>query len=227
LYLEAKSTPFRTTTDCDKNEISNCAEKQPPHIAGPLCLSHDPSIYDYSLKTIQMKTFFMLITMYLYLTPLACLAQLASSQDSLLNHLTGKWILQGTIAGNQTTHDIISEWILENQYLQLTEVSHEKNLDGNPLYEAKVLITWNQTSKLYDCLWLDNTGNEGLRDGAVGHSEYKTDRFEFVFKASDGSKFYTTFIYNNSTVTWQWLMDSEENNKIQPFARLTLIRSNQ
>jgi hypothetical protein len=172
-----------------------------------------------------MKTFLMLIILYLYLTSLESLAQNASGQDSLLNHLTGKWTLTGTIAGRQTTHDILSEWILGNQYLQLTEVSREKDLNGEPSYEAKILITWNHTSNLYDCLWLDNTGNEGLRDGAVGHSEYRTDRFDFIFKAGDGSKFYTTFIYAKNTDKWQWSMDGEENNKLQPFARVTLIRS--
>jgi hypothetical protein len=173
-----------------------------------------------------MKTKLKLIPVFIYLTQLFCLAQHSSSQDSLLNHLKGKWILQGTIAGNQTTHDVVVEWILGNQYLQLTEVSREKDLNGNPSYDAKVFITWNRTSKQFDCLWLDNTGNEGLRDGAAGHSVYKIDRFEFIFKAIDDSKFYTTFIYNKTTDTWQWLMDGEEKNKIQPFARLTLIRSN-
>jgi hypothetical protein len=174
-----------------------------------------------------MKTLLMLIPFYLYLTPTLCLAQLPSRQDSLLNHLTGKWILQGTIGGKQTTHDIVAEWILGNQYLQITEVSREKEADGKPSYDAKVFITWNQNSKLYDCLWLDNTGNEGLRDGAVGHSEFLTDRIEIKFKASDGSKFYTTFIFNKTADTWQWLMDGEENGKIVPFARLTLSRSGQ
>ena len=174
-----------------------------------------------------MKTFLMLMTLCLYLIPIKGIAQLASSQDSLLNHLSGKWILNGTIAGNQTTHDILSEWVLGHQYLQLTEVSHEKDLKGNPSYDAKVFITWNNKSNLYDCLWLDNTGNEGLRDGAVGHSEFRKDRLEFIFNAVDGSKFHTTFIYDKKADTWQWLMDGEENNQIQPFARLTLKRSNQ
>jgi hypothetical protein len=174
-----------------------------------------------------MKTFLMLLTLCLQLIPLKSLAQHVSGQDSLLNHLSGKWILDGTIAGNQTTHDVLSEWILGNQYLQLTEVSREKDLKGNPSYDAKVFITWNKSSNLFDCLWLDNTGNEGLRDGAVGHSEFRKDRLEFIFNAADGSIFHTTFIYDKKTDMWQWLMDGEENNKIQPFARLTLMRSNQ
>jgi hypothetical protein len=30
----------------------------------------------------------------------------------LLDHLAGQWILQGTIAGKRTTHDVQVEWVL-------------------------------------------------------------------------------------------------------------------
>ncbi len=29
--------------------------------------------------------------------------------DPLLDHMTGQWVLQGTIAGKQTTHDITAD----------------------------------------------------------------------------------------------------------------------
>ncbi len=33
-------------------------------------------------------------------------AQKSQFQDPLLDHLTGKWVLQGTIDAKQTTHDV-------------------------------------------------------------------------------------------------------------------------
>ncbi len=89
-------------------------------------------------------------------------AQQPTRKDSLLDHLTGSWILQGTIAGHETTHDIESEWVLSHEYLRLHETSREKNVQGHSAYEAIVFIEWNQSSKEYKCLWLDSTGGGGL-----------------------------------------------------------------
>jgi hypothetical protein len=36
-------------------------------------------------------------------------AYITTFQDSLLEHMTGMWVLQGTIAGKETTHDIVTE----------------------------------------------------------------------------------------------------------------------
>ena len=51
----------------------------------------------------------------------------ANSPLELLDHLTGHWVLQGTIAGKQTTHDVEAEWLLKREYLRLQEVAREKD----------------------------------------------------------------------------------------------------
>jgi hypothetical protein len=170
-----------------------------------------------------MKTKVTLITLCLFFIAISCFSQSTQAQNELLGHLTGKWVLQGTIAGQQTTHDVSVDRVLGDQYVEVTEVSHEKEADGKPSYDAKVFITWNRGTNLYDCLWLDNTGNEGLKDGAAGHAPYEPNKLKFTFKTGTGN-FYTTFIYDKLTDSWQWLMDGEENNKLQPFARLKMVR---
>jgi hypothetical protein len=50
-----------------------------------------------------MKTFG--ITALLTLAPLGISAQQAGRQDPFLDQMTGRWTLQGTIAGQETTHD--------------------------------------------------------------------------------------------------------------------------
>jgi hypothetical protein len=151
-------------------------------------------------------------------------AQQTTFQDTLLDHLIGKWILQGTIAGKETTHDIVTEWVLGHQYVQLHEVSREKNANGEAIYEAIVFIGWDQPLNQYACLWLDVTGGGGLSAQAIGHAERSGDKIAFLFKGGDGSIFHTTFVYNRVTDTWQWLMDGEENGKLQPFARVKITR---
>lgn len=166
----------------------------------------------------------MKIFLFAVLVSFSVSAQTATFQDSLLDHMIGKWVLQGTIAGRETTHDIVVEWVLGHQYVQLHEISREKNATGEAVYEALVFIGWDQTSNQYACLWLDVTGGGGLSAQAIGHAERKGNSIAFLFKGSDGSIFHTTFVYDKDTDTWHWLMDGEENGTLQPFARVKLTR---
>jgi hypothetical protein len=151
-------------------------------------------------------------------------AQQPTFQDPLLDSLVGTWVLQGSIAGRETTHDIVSEWVLGHQYARLHEVSREKDAKGQAAYEAIVFIGWDQASNQYACLWLDSTGGGGLSAQAIGYAKRSGDEIAFLFKGQDGSIFHTTFRYSKGTDTWTWLLDGEEGGKLQPFARVTLTR---
>jgi hypothetical protein len=168
---------------------------------------------------IIMKIFLVVAAAYFSVS-----AQQTTFQDSLLDHIIGKWVLHGTIAEKETTHDIVAQWVLGHQYLQLHEVSREKNTTGEAMYEAIVYIGWDQNTKQYACLWLDITGGGGLSAQAIGHAELSGDKMAFLFKGTDGSLFHTTFVYDKGSDIWIWLMDSEENGKLQSFARLKLTR---
>ncbi len=151
-------------------------------------------------------------------------AQQTTFQDPLLDHLIGKWVLHGTIQGRETTHNIDSEWVLGHQYVRLHEVSREKNAQGRAEYEAIVFIGWDQVSSEYACLWLDTTGGGGISSQVIGHAKRAGNEIAFLFKYKDGGSFHTTFAYNKSTDTRQWLMDGEEGGKLQPFARAKLTK---
>ena len=170
-----------------------------------------------------MKAILFKILVLLSLTPFPALAQ-KPIQDSLLGHMTGKWILQGTIEGKETTHDIVTEWVLGHQYIQIKEVSREKNADGKPVYDAIVYIGLNRDLTQYSCLWLDNTGSDGLNPHAFGLSKKNGNKLEFLFNIVANSIFHTTFVYNPQEDSWQWLMDDEENGKWQSFAKMKLTR---
>jgi len=160
----------------------------------------------------------------LTLVALPAAAQQSTFQDPLLDHLIGTWVLRGTIGGNETTHDIIADWVLGHEYVRLHEVSREKNAEGQPAYEAIVFIGWDQPSAGYACLWLDSTGGGGLTGQAIGHAKRESDKITFLFKGAVGSLFHTTFVYDKATDTWQWKMDGEEGGKLTPFARVKLTR---
>src|SRR5664279_3777992 len=171
------------------------------------------------MKKLISSLFFLLI-----LSSLSSWAQESKSQELLLDQMTGNWLLKGNIGGKETTHDITTASVLGHQYIQLTEISREKNASGEPEYEATVFITFDTKKNEYTCLWLDNTGNGGLSAQAVGHAKPDGNRIEFIFKISDTSNFHTVFLYDKVTDSWQWMMDDEENGKSQSFARVNLTR---
>jgi hypothetical protein len=152
------------------------------------------------------------------------LAQPATFQDPLLDRLIGTWVLQGTIGGSPTTHDIVADWVLGHQYVRLHEVSREKDAKGQAAYEAIVFLGRDQPSNRYACLWLDSTGGGGLAAQAIGYAKRGGDEIPFLFKGADGSLFHTTFAYDKEADSWRWTMDGEEGGKLQPFARVRLVR---
>ena len=160
----------------------------------------------------------------LVLVSAAILAQPTAFQDPLLDRMIGKWVLQGTIGGQTTTHDVAVDWVLGHGYVRLHEVSREKDAEGQPAYEAIVFVGKDPQSAGYACLWLDTTGGGGLSGQAIGHAKPGKNEIAFLFKGSDGSLFHTTFVYDKTSDTWQWMMDGEEGGKPVPFARVRLTR---
>ncbi len=154
--------------------------------------------------------------------PLPAFAQQSAAQEPLLDHLTGNWILQGTIAGRETTHDIEAEWVLGHEYLRLHEASREKKAQGQAAYEAIIFIEWDESLSEYRCLWLDSTGGGGL-SAPIAPGKRSGDGIAFLFKDKD-STIHTTFAYSKSTDTWQWLIDNEAGGKLSEFARVKLTR---
>lgn len=149
-------------------------------------------------------------------------AQTTRPPNELLERLTGTWILEGTIDGKTTTHDVVASRVLNGQYVQLHEKSRELDAQGRPAYEALVYLTWEASRGEYSCLWLDSTSNAGLSNGVLGRAKPSGDELRFLFKYGDRSTFHTTFIYDRKADTWQWEMDGEEKGQLVPFARVTL-----
>ena len=152
------------------------------------------------------------------------LAQPTGFQDSFLDHMVGKWVLEGTIAGRKTTHDIVSEWVLGHQYIRIQEVSRDKNALNKPAYEATILIGRDPQSGEYRCLWLDNTGPWDFTSQAIGRAKRGGDTITFRFDSADSSSVNTTFSYDKDGDAWQWSIDNETGGKPRAFARVRLTR---
>jgi hypothetical protein len=148
-------------------------------------------------------------------------AQQATFHDSLIDHLSGKWILTGEIAHRQTTHDISAVWVMNHQYLEIREISREQRPDGSPFYDATVYIGWDESTKHYVCVWLDDYGS--ISTQSLGYAVRVGDSIPFVFQdRDDDGKFHTTFSYDEASNSWAMNMDQGPDGKLVPFARATL-----
>jgi hypothetical protein len=145
-------------------------------------------------------------------------------QDALLDKLTGSWVMRGTIVGKQTTQDVTGGWVLGHQYLHLHEISREKVAGGAPVYEAEVYVGYDKTASQYVCVWLDIFG--GISTESIGHAlRGSKDTIAFRFaESADAGVFHTTFLYDRRHEAWNWVMDSEANQKLEAFARVRLTR---
>ncbi len=151
-------------------------------------------------------------------------AQQPPVNSPLLDHLAGHWVLKGTIAGQQVTHDMDSEWTLDHHYLRIHEVSRENNNQGKPKYDALIFVAWNEQPKQYACVWLDIYG--GLAAESIGVATPKENEIPFVFKDEKGSVSVTNdMLYTPSTDTWEWRIDNIEKGAATPFARVQLTRA--
>ena len=145
--------------------------------------------------------------------------------DSLFDRLVGHWVLRGTIAHQQTVHDVTFEWLLGREYVQMHEVSRERAADGQPAYEAVVLFGRDPHSGEYGCLWLDNTGASAFDPRGTGRGAVAGDSIPFLFRYSDTDRFHTTFVYDRAADSWQWHMDNDSSGVRHPFARVVLARA--
>ena len=158
------------------------------------------------------------------LTTSGASAQPSRPPGELLQRLAGSWVLEGTIDGKATVHDVVASLVLNEQYVQLHEVSRERDAQGRPAYEALVYLTWEPARGEYACQWLDSTSNAGLSNGVTCRARPSADELQLLFRYPDGTLFHTTFTYDRAADRWQWTLDGEEKGQLKPFARLLMRR---
>jgi hypothetical protein len=144
--------------------------------------------------------------------------------ETLEGQLVGHWVLEGTLAGKQTTHDFDAQWILNREYVQIHEVSREKKADGSPQYEAIIYVDWNEQRHEYSCLWLDSTEAANFRQLVIGYAKPEPNKIPFVFDYRKGETFHNTFTYDKKTDSWESVLEDHKDGKVELFGRVRLTR---
>ena len=143
---------------------------------------------------------------------------------SLLDRLGGHWTMTGTLGGRRITHDVDAVWVLKREYLQIHEVSREKDASGTPDYEAIVLIGWNAKTNEYGCLWLDSTAAWDFSGHGLAHGPRETNSVPLVITLSDRESIHTTFRYDPPHDSWQLTIDDVTDGKGDRFGDVRLTR---
>ena len=147
----------------------------------------------------------------------------SSQAPELLGKLVGHWVLTGNIAGESVVHDVDADWVLQDNYVRISEVSRERGGDGQPSYEATIFVGWLESRHQFACIWLDNTE---VASGEVACLAARTpDSFPFEFRDRSGKLLIaTTFAYDRNDDTWGWKINNVEDGHAIPFADLSLRR---
>jgi hypothetical protein len=157
------------------------------------------------------------------LAALSAMAQQAPVHSPLLDHLAGKWLMQGNVGKQAVTHEFDAEWVLQHHYLRFREISREKNDKGEPQYEATVFIGWNEKTKQYACMWMDVYGGAAVE--SIGVATPKENELAFVFSDEHGLRSFTnTFTYDAKSNTWQDQLDNVVQGEAKPFARFKMMK---
>jgi ketosteroid isomerase-like protein len=154
----------------------------------------------------------------------AAFAQTLSERGTPLDHLVGRWVMTGTIAGQEITHDLEAEWVLGGHYLFFHELARDRDEEGKPAYESRVYFGWDEAGERLVCLWLDVTGGEGLVPGGLGYGRPDGNRIPFVWGEGADSGIHNTFTYRPEDDSWSWQIDNVRTGEISNFARVVLNR---
>ncbi|HEV3418707.1 MAG TPA: DUF1579 family protein [Candidatus Acidoferrum sp.] len=140
--------------------------------------------------------------------------------DALLDHMVGNWKLTGNVMGRAAEHTVSVEWVLNHQFLRISEKDDALASSDRVPYEAMIMVGYDNTSERYVAHWNDVFG--GRFSETLGYGTRAGNEIRFVFEYPDGP-FHTTFRWNPETHQWKWLMQQKnKSGLLTEFADLTL-----
>lgn len=125
------------------------------------------------------------------------------SPDSLLAHLTGHWIMRGTVRGQAETYTMEGAWILAGKFVEL----HMVDATHPPAYEARVFVGADTAAGRLIVHWLDAFGAAYSVPAATGMIH--GDTLDFTFQYSTGP-FRDLFIYRPATRSWYFRLEDTD-----------------
>src|SRR5580704_351379 len=144
-------------------------------------------------------------------------------QDDLVNHLAGSWKLEGKVMANNAHHDVQADWVLNHQFLRITEKTSADAPATEHRYDSIWYLGYDPISERYVLHLMDTFG--GRFSETLGYGIRDGNQIKFVFEYPDGP-FHNTYRWNAAEKSWEWLMEQKnKDGKWAPFANLRLTKS--
>jgi hypothetical protein len=146
----------------------------------------------------------------------------AGWRDDLVDHLAGRWTLDGEVMGRAAHHDVSAEWVLGHEFLNIREKTSAAAPSSEHRYEASWFLGYDPASERYVLHLLDVFG--GRFSETLGYGVRDANELRFVFEYS-GGPFHTSFRWSAEKDSWQWVMQQKDKNgRWTHFADLRLTR---
>jgi hypothetical protein len=174
-----------------------------------------------------MKNFiflFVLVVLLIAPAPAGSIAQSSAEwRDDLVDHMIGRWRLEGKIVGREAHHEVEAEWCsITSSSGSMKKRKMRRPLPRSAMKRFGSLATIRSASVMSRTL-LDVFG--GRFSETLGYGTRDGNAIHFVFEYPDGP-FHTTFQWFPAKDTWQWLMThKDKDGQWTEFGDLKLTRS--
>jgi len=156
------------------------------------------------------------------LLALPIVAQAPVEWRDLVNQLAGSWKLEGTVMGSQAHHDVQADWVLNRQFLRITEKTSPGAPANERPYDSIWYLGYDAVSERYVLHLMDTFG--GRFSETLGYGTREGNEIRFVFEYPDGP-FHNTYRWNPEEKSWQWQMEQKDKDgKWSSFADLKLTK---
>lgn len=155
-------------------------------------------------------------------TTAAALQPSASPPGDLLDHLTGRWVLRGTMGQTELHQQVEAEWVVQGQYLRMHMLDAEPPAEGQTPYEAVYMLGYDEEAGEYIFHLFDTYGAAYTRTIGVGIRTGDSIRFLFDYP---GGLFANTFTWYPEAHRWEMTLEQQsEDGTWTRFATKTLTR---
>ena len=133
--------------------------------------------------------------------------------DPLLDKLVGDWNVERKLGSGRVAKNTVHvEWVLQHQFLEL----HYRDVATPAMYEALVLIGYDELAKDYVCHWMDNFGADGSAMGIAPRGAEGSNAIEFKFTPKTGD-LTNRFAFDPKTGVWTSTIRQVENGEWKLF----------
>jgi hypothetical protein len=151
----------------------------------------------------QLRDFAIGIALALLLIAMQSVHAAPDPDNSLLDAMSGDWLVSGTTQGKPTTYALHGQRMLKGGFVRLDMIDTKTP----PQYQATVYIGYDANKHDYIAHWLDQYGAAGAR--VVGEGHRNGNSLIILFPYEEGA-FRDTFTYDAPAKTWSWLFESQD-----------------